>query len=388
MDTKKYTWFKPRRGGRHTLIFVLGFLFFPVFGIVMMISSSEPGTLIGGIVMILGGGGAVVYILLRSMASGFSYGTGSSDILLKRGRAVRHIPFTEIAATAVLDGGELSAFLGALSRPVAEAQMQMNLRRWWENSKVYGEITRWISVAITETETRSGGPLSISAYTINLEGPVVFLLLKNGEVLLVSPESPGEFAEGLYRAGVNEVEPGECALSIPSPVLKGGDKKAASQGRRMRIFSLVSFFIIAAAVLTWFFTAGPGIVKEAQQPDTGNADIAHVEERIDAAGYWENDSLFILVLRADIIAPVEDIKPGQRAAPEIDRFAAEAIDTEYQSRSGKSESRLDEIDSYIQFNAVIRFQKNMFNEAGEEFYVYNVEADELKPAVEEFYSGF
>lgn len=387
MDIKEYTWFKPRKGGQHTLIFILGFLFFPVFGILMIINSGEPGTLIGGIVVCLGGGAALVYIVIRSTASGFKYGSGSSDILLKRGRAVRHIPLTEIAAAGVLKGAELKEFLGVLSRPIAEAQLDMNLGRWWESSKIYGEITRWVSAAITETETRSGGPLSITAYTINLEGPAVFLRLKNKEILLITPGSPDEFTQRLYSASVNQIKPGECISSIPAPVLKKGAQKAVGRGRKIRIISLITFCVIASGVLVWFFNFGPGIENKVEQADTSSVNIENTEEQLNAAGYWENDSLFILVLRADKAVSSSNTEPGQIAAPEINRFAAEAIDTEFQSRTETEKSSLDEIESYLNFNAVIRFRKSMTNDKGDEFYIFHVSNDELNAGIESFYSG-
>ncbi|HAK44836.1 MAG TPA: hypothetical protein DCO79_02795 [Spirochaeta sp.] len=201
---------------------------------------------------------------------------------------------------SVLDGADLANYLGILAARIAESKMQMDLRRWWENSKVYGEIILWVSVVITETEKISGGPLSITKYTLNMEGPVIIIHLKNGEVLMLTPEQAEDFAELLKSRGAADIDASYCIASIPLPSSSFDREGNIKKGRRRRIISLVMFFVIAGAVLGWFFLTGPGSEGYVPKAAAVETEAEELEQTIvpQTFGAWDSDKLFVFVVPA------------------------------------------------------------------------------------------
>ncbi len=50
---------------------------------------------------------------------------------------------------------------------------------------------------ISEEETRQGGPINITNYTVHIDGPAVLIQTGNGESYLITPEDSVLFAESL-----------------------------------------------------------------------------------------------------------------------------------------------------------------------------------------------
>lgn len=251
--------FSPRKGGGNAGIFVAGFSMFPAMGFVALTQVGFNDKMTApAIVTILFGLAVIIYILLRNAAIGFGYGIGDEYLYLKRGKHKREIALSDIESAGILEDTGLQIFLSRLAAPIAESQMQLDIRKWWQNSKVYGDIARWVSVVITETETRAGGPLSITKYQLNLSGKVVSLKLKNGELLLVTPARTDKYLDELSARGIPELSGNESLNSIPKPDLNSTPREDAEKGRRRRVILIIP--AVLAIVLTaayLFYTNRP-----------------------------------------------------------------------------------------------------------------------------------
>lgn len=382
MENTGYRLFKPASGSQHTLIFVLGFLLFPIMGIIAFLTSADYEERMLGIVIFLFGALSILYILIRASAKGFKYGIGK-DLMLQRGSKRRFIACNDIAGVTGMDEPELSRFMKVLALPIAEAKKQMSIGRWWENSKVYGEITLWVSVVITESEKISGGPLSITSYTLNIKGPVVILKLINGELLMLTPRQTDAFVAELRSRGVGSIDPADCINSIPSPERNFDREGNKKRGMRRRIMSIVMFFVIAGGVLSWFFTLGPG--SEGWEPDTET----EVEQTsvIRAAGAWDSDELFILAVRVEGLDLSYELQEGMSAGAGIEPFAAEAMAADCEKQTGRviTEEMLESMQTLIHAFTRIEYMGIVSNNTGDKFYAFDIYGSGLASIRDTFY---
>ena len=193
-----YKLFTPRRGGKNLGIIIAGMSFFPIFGIVAIVMGSVPeGLAIIGFGLLI-----FAYMIQRYLGLGRKYGINEEGVWLKTGRKSLLLVNADIKSVTVLDQEALDAFIGEYSREILSSQGDYNISRWYRSSKRYNELVRYVSVVITEEETREGGPTNITKYTIHIDGPAVLIKSKNGESYLTTPENPSLFAENIRIPGV------------------------------------------------------------------------------------------------------------------------------------------------------------------------------------------
>lgn len=198
MPINEYQIFTPLRGGKNLGIFLVGFSFFPIFGIVAIIMGSVPeGLAIIGFGLLI-----FAYMIQRYLGFGRKYGISEDRIWLKTGRKSLSLTKADIKSVTVLDQEALDAFIGEYSRKILSSKREYNISRWYRSSKRYNELVRYVSVVITEKETREGGPTNITKYTIHIDGPAVLIKSKDGESYLITPENPSLFAESIRIPGV------------------------------------------------------------------------------------------------------------------------------------------------------------------------------------------
>jgi hypothetical protein len=371
--------FAARKDGKNSKIFVVGFMFFPLFGIISLIAGGLNSEMtIPAVISILFGAIIITYILIRKSAAGFLYAIDDEGILLKRGRKKRVIPFKDIYAAGRIKGEKLQKLMSILAKPMAEAQKQMNVKKWWKNAKIYGDITKWVSVVITETETRSGSPLDITQYQLNLEGEVVTLKLKNGELILLTPKQTAEFVSAIVDQNIRTLTDDECIGSVPVPDLTNTPSEDSSAGRRLRIGSLITALVIIVAILTWFFTIGPG-TKESEVVDTSEENAEEVEEPL-FNGEWEDASKYIFVMRADHPDADLEILKNQRASMPVLALIAESMAVDYKKNHPDTVSSpdIDRILTLLNFESIVRLFEKRTVESGFEIHIYLINGENLR----------
>ena len=383
---KKY---RPRKGGGNAGIFAAGFSLFPAMGIVAIAQvGMQHEMTVPAIISIIFGLAVITYILLRNAALGFLYGLDKDYIYLKRNRLTRDIAVSDIAAAGLLDDPDLQIFMTKLAAPIAESKMQLNLKKWWQNSKIYGDIVKWVSVVITETETRAGGPLSITSYKLNLNGRVAAIKLKNGELLLITPLKIDRFIEELTGFGIAGLTPRECIDSIPRPDLSSPPEKEAAEGRRRRIILIIiGLFIIAAALLwTFIFNTEEAFPPEQEQSGEEPGSPAPAAELL-TVGMWEDDQSFLFLIRADHPEALDrtQLAAGEHAPQRIIALAARQMIKEYLIENPEIKERPDaeELENTLRFTADTRLIERKMADYGVEIHIYRVYSDELRTDFEE-----
>ncbi len=130
------------------------------------------------------------------------YGISEDGVRLKTGRKSLLLAKADIESISVLDQEALDAFIEDYSREILSSKGDMNISRWYRSSQRYKNLVRYVSVVITEEETRKGGPMNVTNHTIHIDGPAVLIKTHDGESCLITPENPSLFADRLRFSGV------------------------------------------------------------------------------------------------------------------------------------------------------------------------------------------
>jgi hypothetical protein len=402
MNQDNYTNFKVRRGGKNVGIFFAAFSFFPIMGVIAIVAMGTvfPGILVVGFgILILG------YMLFRHLALGWKYGVGIEGVLLKAHSTVRELSFDELESISVPDKETLEKFLELYSRAILSSTRSMNLKKWHKSSKQLGELTRFASVVVTETQGGRSGPMGITSMNVYLEGQTVILKTKSNEYFLVTPENCEGFSARVRDGGVEEApvdgyHPGIVDdLELNTSAASGN----AGNQKRIRVMSLITFTLIVGAFLTWFFLSRPG------DPDftTGGTDASQTAAEIDGEvahetppmisqgfmGFWKDDSNFVLSVS---IQTIEELYSGgsTQAGYEVFRegevvmalrfIAADAMYTDFVDTTEKVPVDFDResLANYLFSNSSISYLNKLEHESGV-FEVFSVTGNSLKKNVEQ-----
>ena len=209
-----YRWYKPRRGFRQTALFLAVFSVFPAGGTALLAA----GLAAPGAVLLALGLGFYALILSQAAATGRRYGIGEDTVILKRPASEKVIRFDELESAAILNRLESRRFLEELYSTSVESERSLDLGSWLRSNRRTADITAYLSVPVTGTETRSGHSTNITSHSVKTSSEML-LLRTVGQLLLISPDDTAGFHRSLLEKGVSDlpVVKGEGRLSGIEP---------------------------------------------------------------------------------------------------------------------------------------------------------------------------
>ena len=403
MNQDNYTNFKARRGGKNAGIFFAAFSFFPIMGVIAIVAMGAffPGILVVGFgVLILG------YMLFRHLALGWKYGVGKKGILLKAHSTVRELSFDELESVSVSDKETLQDFLKLYSREILSSTRSMNLKKWYRSSKQLGELTRFASVVVTESQGGRGGPMGTTSMNVYLEGQAVILKTKSNEYFLVTPEDCEGFSARVRDGGVEEAPvDGYHPLGIVDDLelSTSSDSGYAGNQKRIRVMSLITFTLIVGAFMTWFFLSGPGDPDFVAEGTNASQTVAEIDR--EAAnethplisqgfmGFWNDDSNFVLSVSVETIeelysagaarAGYEAFREGE-VVMALRYIAADAMYNDFVDTTERVSAEFDRevLAGYLFVNSIIKYVNKLEHESGI-IEVFSVTGNSLKKNVEQ-----
>jgi hypothetical protein len=400
MNNMDYTYFQNRKGGNNVGIFLAGFSMFPIMGIIMMVTGNTlPGVLVLGFGLLIMG-----YMIFRSLALGWKYGIGEQGILLKASSSIRTIPFKELESVSVLEQDELDNFLHHYSHNILSSLRSINIKKWYQSSKTMSDVTRFVSVVVTETQSGRSGPMAVRNLKVEIPGPAVILKTVDNKYFLITPADAHSYVARVRAAGVDSAPIGRY---FPSNLPKGDTQELASQKgtssllKKVMIINAIVIIAAAAGFFVWFVLSGqesisgkqnaPGYGEATEKGDLVEASIS------DAKGVWENESLFFLVVPLqtviDLLQPgasVDEYVPFRdgEMVLSMNSLAVDGMVYSYKEEYGKEPKEFDRktLADYLFANSEIKYSERLVLE-NREYEVFSVYADTLNEYVLQVFAG-
>ncbi len=182
--------FSARRSVRNTVIFFLGFGVFTVLGLGLLIFGERIGFL-----FIVFSTAFLALLVFVTLKPGWAYFIDPSGITVKRTFRSVQIPRVQIGELRLLTDREAVALIYPDQAAEAESTSNLNVVDAFRAQRRVGEKIGFSSVPIVLSETRSGGPLTITSVGASTSGDFVLVVTVEGKVYLLSPKEPKGFIE-------------------------------------------------------------------------------------------------------------------------------------------------------------------------------------------------
>ena len=371
MNDKGYTGFKPERGFRQVRVFIIVFSLFTLAGVVPLAFG-----LIGpGLALIIMGLAFLALVVPKAAAWGLSYGIDNEAVVLRSGRAGKRIAFIEIDSVALLTKEQAQSFMEELYYDAVQSEIRMDMGGWLRSNRAAGGVTRYLSIPVTGTEIRRGGPTNITSYSVNPGTKLLLIRMHSGERLLVSPLEINRFYTRLIQAGVDAVPYVKGEGRIPFSAAK----PYRNNRKRIFIVSLVTFIVILA--LAGYFIIYPALSAPAE-----NAEVQPAEEAQPAgAGImaaWVNEDSYLFGVLKEELPEME--RNGGLSAMLFSRYAAplllQLLESEGELPKGASTDAglRDWLSDFLMLHSSLQFSQEHSYPDGSLYMIYTVEQTEMK----------
>ena len=241
--------FKTRRSLKPVLVFIAVFGLFLIIGVVAMLAGEDTV----GLGFLVFGGVSVFIMLMQIITPGSFYRLDPDMLILKRTFSTRLVPLDEISGVGLLSEADTKSVIQEYMAPAMAAESSMDLKNWYKSNKKYGHFIRYSTVPIVQSKTTAGSTLNITSFDAKTSGKFVILRLGSGEELLLSPTEPENLAAKL-SSGTGK------SMNLSGPYSFRGSSEQLTPRRPNRrkmilTINLISFFVIAAAVVIYFFVS-------------------------------------------------------------------------------------------------------------------------------------
>lgn len=380
MEDFQYQYFRPQRSAKNVIIFLITFGLFAAGGLVLYLFTRQiAGLIMGGLCVL-----ALIGMTFKILAAGTRYGIGINRILIKNLYQRITINARDISSVSLLSREEVIQFFNKSYWPVVEAEKEMNIARWYRASKYYGMLTRFVSVPVVNSVTRSGAKSNITGFNTRVTGPAVLIQTSSHGFVFITPQDPEQYITRLRGIGVREVRPGEF---MEKDLSGDGNRKMGifSTPGGLRAYSLISFLLLTAGILAFFL-----FLQESSRVPEGNTELYEAEipvlnnEEINFMnGRWENDSLFYFVVKDSELEDIE--KEGEITVGMIRRMVFPAVWKSYFSEKNVPEVPVPDegtqsmIIMWLIGQPVYRQIGSFLTEKGEKYWLYEQRTNGMKP---------
>lgn len=153
----------------------------------------------------MGAFAGLLFFLVYSQTSAWSviYFVGEDGIFLKRSWFKTQILFSEIEKIKIVSEEEAEKILYDIDDERVNAINSADITNAFKNQINFGKATMYSSVPIVGSETR-GRSFRIRSHGIDTDGEFVFIFLKSGKSLALTPLDSKEFLDGIkfYAKGI------------------------------------------------------------------------------------------------------------------------------------------------------------------------------------------
>ncbi len=372
MYSDTYTNFKPRRGLRQSMPFIIVFGFITLCGIIpILVGMPGPGLALSGMGLVF-----LALILPGAAAAGKSYGIGGSSVRLKASAKEEVLQFAEIESVALLSKEESRRFMEELYLESVESQNRMDMGGWLRSNRRAGDVVRFLSVPVTGTEFRSGSQTRITSYSVKPDAQLILLRRKTGAKYLVSPYETVEFYRTLLQRGLR---------AVPAAAGEGKSVQSSNQqGKNYR--SLFTAISIASSVLIFAAVGYFFILPAMKAPeDINHADESRAEDISGPAAVWLDDNSFAFGVYTESLPEME--QGGSVTAKMFSGYAAPLMLQLLESEGGlpagvtENEELTAYLGDFLMMHSRMTFLETSDAGGGKDMNFYMIEQTDIKNSI-------
>ena len=336
-------------------------------------------TLTGPALAVMGMGIVFMLLILPGAAAwGMSYGISTNALILKRPQAGKRLYFNDIESIFMLSKEQARSFMEELYYDAVESERRMDMGGWLRSNRRAGEVTRYLSIPVTGTETRRGNTTNITSFSVRPDSRLILIREASGGKLLISPKKITELYTELVRAGLRTIPPEKGEGRIPTDELKANRKIGAG----IRVFSAVVFVVILAAV--GYFVIYPSMTSEADRVITAeNETVPEQQSEIPGVmAAWVNEDTYLFGVLKEELPEME--QQGGLSAMLYSSYASplllQLLEAEGELPAGaSSDEALNEfLSDFLMLHCRMKFAQEHTYPDGSLYMIYTVESPEFK----------